>query len=85
MRVYTHTHPIIVSSVCLLCRLWVHALAVFNIYIAQRAGRVDGWMGGGWGWGEGGYGAVGAAMGGVDHLVFSRLKPTFPSRRAGGE
>ena len=23
----------VVSSVCLLCRLWVHALAVFNIYI----------------------------------------------------
>ena len=22
----------VVSSVCLLCRLWVHALAVFNIY-----------------------------------------------------
>jgi hypothetical protein len=21
------------SSICLLCRLWVHALAVFNIYV----------------------------------------------------
>ena len=29
--------------------------------------------------------AVGAAMGGLDHLVFSRLKPTFlPSRHAAG-
>ena len=34
--------------------------------------------------GESRYGAVGAAMGGVDHLVFSRLKPTCPPRRAGG-
>ena len=29
----------VVSSVCLLCRLWVHALAVFNIYIL-REGRI---------------------------------------------
>ena len=53
-----------------------------------RAGWVDRWMSGGCGDGdEGGesrYGAVGAAMGGVDHLVFSRLKPTFPPRCAGG-
>ena len=25
----------VVSSVCLLCRLWVHALAVFNIYMER--------------------------------------------------
>ena len=27
----------VVSSVCLLCRLWVHVLAVFNIYTAPAA------------------------------------------------
>ena len=63
----------------------VHALALGDL-LGERAGGI-GWEGEG---ADAGVGAVcgkrdaGAALDGVDRLVFSRLKPTSSTGRAGG-